>query len=538
MSGNVGVRRKRDERLPVELPAPILDALKESHAALYGHSNRLVQNRVWTVIRKLAEFMCSQYPLSDNQIPRSILGDYYSFLVKSKLAGGTKQARMNYAKSLVYWCARNNPKIIKGVIQPENRAFIREAPRVPPVLDRQVAEEIMRRCLDDVHQIVSRLQNGKASLKNLETEKDRLLQRLLQIGSGLLPSQRVVSRSKECLARRVLDGGGLKQLGARIFPDAGDLLPFYIAIQFQLAANPQAVANIRRDCIEENPLRMDREWVMWEKPRSGYQQRVDFPVGKTFSAPQLIRELIDITSPLVAHAGKNKELLFLFFSRGWVSVPSAQTWQNELRQFIQRHNLPFFTFFQLRRTAAVLHHKEAGSILAAKRRLNHRSVATTYGYTRLSDLSERHEKVIAAGQRNLQNVANNISGKKRPDTNSVKTSGPAETVFGFVCEDPYAGFGSISGAPGPCDHFMRCATCPGAVVPLDRPDIVAALIRSVDELTRLRSKAEREGWEQRFYQLYEPTLKVIQTKLLPFVSPRILEVAQNLVSARPFPPLE
>lgn len=521
----------------LSLSHEVSGVLLEAHTSLYGHTAKESRNQAWRAVRRLAIYLHEVGIASAQRLPNTILSDFYLWLDTKRLEGATKQSLFNIVRAVLLWCGRNRPKIIDGAIVPEARGFIRQEPRVVAALNEELSRLIIKSCLQDIEEIVSRLDAGWHALKQGVNEEAIVIRRLLEIGNGTFPSQYVITRSGDSLARRVLALGGLRRLWRTLYPSPEDLLPFYLAIQFQLAGNPHAIAQLKKDCILKNPLREDREWVVWEKPRSTRQQRADFSSGKETAAPSLIRKLIKITEPLRELSGSNSELLFICYQRGRVAVPCAQTWHNELQKFIGKYSLLDFDFVQLRKTSAVLHHQTAGSVIAAKEKLNHISVATTVRYTPLSDRHEEHEKLISEGQSDLLKAA--LAKTIPPEEASSKEEPmPADTVFGFLCKNPLQGYGSVRGSPGPCDHFHRCATCPGAIVPLDQPNVVAALIKSKRSLLKHKERASVEGWIERFNMLYMPTLQVIEENLLPFVAEHVMQKALMQADARPFPELE
>ena len=80
-----------------------------------------------------------------------------------------------------------------------------------------------------------------------------------------------------------------------------------------------------------------------------------------------------------------------------------------------------------------------------------------------------------------------------------------------------------------CPSFTNCSTCPGAVVPLDNPEIVARLLNSRKALLSIRVKANLDGWLERYQELYEPTLQILETDLLPKVAPSVMMLAERIV---------
>lgn len=532
-------RHVEDKSFDLGLHPEICIVLLDAYENLYGHLSAGTKMQVWRCIRKFSVFLVESGLTQQNRFPSDILSELYDWLERSNLAGSTRQSIFNVCKAIILWCSRNHAKIFVSPIKVDARNFIRQVPCTTVALERDVAERIIDTCIREADAVASRIETGWDLLEHSDAQLWTLMRALLRVGKGEIPSQRTIGRSGECLARRVCAAGGLRYLWGLLYPRPSDLIPFYVAITLQVAGNPRAIAELKRSCIVQNPLRPDREWIVWDKRRSSSEQRADFPAGKRRGAPSLVRTLLSITAPLAAKSKQLADLLFLCYERGRVTSPSTQTWHNELAKFISRNDLPNFDFVQLRKTSAVLHHRAGASILEAKRRLNHASVATTYRYTSLQDRAEQHDRLIEEGQAALlirvQGDQESRVSRRLRETGSPAV--PAETIFGFICKDPYAGYGDSEGHDGPCDHFFRCATCPGALVPLDRVDIVRRLIDAQTTLNVAKRRSLIEGWAARFEALYAPTLLVIERDLLPQISEELMREARALKS-NSIPPLE
>ena len=224
-------------------------------------------------------------------------------------------------------------------------------------------------------------------------------------------------------------------------------------------------------------------------------------------------------------------------------VPCFQHMHILLDEFIKRHKLPAFDFKDLRSAGARAHERAAKSIRAAQQRLNHSSAATTSLYTDDKNLSDHHDRTIRQFQGefvrlSLQVGASESTGATAPTRAETQPSRPAPTIFGFQCKDPVGGLlpGTRPGVV--CLHFFRCATCPGSLVPLDDVRIIARLLSGLSALSEAGETAFREGWGQRFKELYEPTKQILETEVLPLVDPSVLEKAKSLVVWDAIPRLE
>ena len=127
--------------------------------------------------------------------------------------------------------------------------------------------------------------------------------------------------------------------------DIRSLVPFFLAIGIQTAANPEALRLIRRDCLAPHPLDENRVVIDWAKPRAGGEvrraQRRSFDRRRPYAAPNLIDRVAAITEPLVAEA-QPSERDHLFLVRGnrpiGVGTIRYETLRIGIRRFIARAN--------------------------------------------------------------------------------------------------------------------------------------------------------------------------------------------------------
>jgi len=122
------------------------------------------------------------------------------------------------------------------------------------------------------------------------------------------------------------------------------------------------------------------------------------------------------------------------------------------------------------------------------------------------------------------------SSEKQSENRTIEQSLPAETVFGFQCNDPFSGIAPASRPGALCTNFSHCATCPGAVVTLDDPRVVVKLISTFAMLKKTKATSIETGWYPRFQALYEPTLSIIRDELLPKVDAAVLKIADQTIS--------
>jgi len=446
------------------------------------------------------------------------------------------QSHFNEVSRVLKWASENAPAAVSRRLRVSVAGFDRGSPEVLPALTEEHSTSILAAAYRDIDLVLSRLGNGQRLIerdaRNAQEEDAKdLLTALLQLGNGLLPSRKELDRMASSYWRRAQALGGLRYLSSLAFPTPSDIFPFYLAIHFQLASNPMSLRLIDADCVRPHELRLDRVWVIWEKGRSNREQCGDFPLGKPRAAPKLIEQMLDMTASMRKFAPdqyRNK-LFIALCGRTKVAVPCFQLFHQLLNSFIERHNLPSFVFKQLRRTNATLHFRQSGDIRVAREKLVHANIAQTLEYVDSPEERQRRDRLIhrfqgelvTASKRERETVTSENLELLKPSNHGGKT------VFGFDCLDPFSGIAPNSQPGKMCLNFRHCAGCKGALVVLDDVDVVARLLAAKHSLEDAEKRAIRQGWLERFRQLYEPTLVPIRDELLPRVSAEILARAEK-----------
>jgi hypothetical protein len=508
-------------------------ALARAIVGQFGHTSIETQRQSWRCLRKFAVFLLTEGHPQDPCLPPDVLAKFRDWLARSKLSGATAQSVLNVVSASLSWCSRNVP----AVLSPQTSFLVQGFVRVPPatrvMLTAEDLKGILAACYTDIEDAETQLAAGARVLANRPSNAEEvglatLVTQLLDLGQGELPHLASIHRSRLGLGNRVLKLGGTTALLRRLWLSTETIFPFFLAILAQTSGNPYAVMLMPRDCVRGHPLRDDLERVVWLKLRSRAEQHAEFPKGRRWAAPELCRRLRFLNEGLVNQCPvEDQDKLFICKRKGReVGVMKMQMLHILLDAFIERHNLPKFDFKDLRRAGAALHHAATGSVVAAQRRLNHRSAVTTARYTRIEDRSEAHDAVIRKFQGQLMS-SSSPREKGKPAAVPLRSSGH-ETVFGFFCADPFAGIAPGSQAGNACLQFQRCATCPGALITLDDPKVVARLLATFLALSDARERSLKEGWWPRFKEAYEPTRLILQDELLPAIAPAVRAKASTM----------
>jgi len=532
------------------LPFGIARAFRRALEANLGHRSIETQSKAFMALRKLSRCLLELGIIDQFPLPRNVLSTFADWLDKSSL-GPSAQVSLTKVRQLLAWCERNTPNIVAkdlSLIVPKIRKL--EFGVAKGGIPEPVLKEILRACYDDIE----RTEKERAQIRRIcagktESPEERdflkLTRDLMIAGQGQFAKQPAYHRAGGALARRVDEFGGSRRVADVAYLSPKDLLPFLVAIMAQASGNPESIKIAESNCVVAHPIRDDIERIIWLKKRSSREQRADFPKGKEWSAPNLVRRLNRLTDEIRPRAVRNSRNK-LFICYRWytrtVGMPGKEALLQELKAFIERHSLPQFQFRDLRRTGGQVVQAVRGSERDAQERLNHEEPSTTRRYTATQSVLDREEQVIHAHQLQFVQLAvgvrsgNQETGAEKPDFDIPEQG--MDTTFGFKCKDPLAGIapGSIRGSM--CVKFFGCSGCPGAVIPLDDVSVVARLLSSAEALEEARARSQVEGWWKRYEAIYEPTRLKIVDELLPSVSTPILERAKPLASPRLIPRLE
>ncbi|MFK0377457.1 hypothetical protein [Pandoraea sp. NPDC090278] len=527
----------------VDVHSTLASAFLRAHAAEFGHTSIESQKQAHRAIRKL--ILCLQEHALHNRVPLpiSIAQIFHDWIKSSGLNESTAQSHQNIVVAVLRWCARNLPGTVHPKASMLAPSFRRPKPTQMRRLEESEVRSLLSACYEEIEATEMRLARGRMCFSENAVSDGELLELrktvidLLRAGKGQLPNQKVVNRSGLALARRVSEQGGLRQIVSSIYITIEDIVPFYLAVLMQTGGNPMAIRSMKLDCLSGHPLRDDLECLTWEKPRANREQRVDFPAGKEWSAPNLIRRLVAMNSDLRANAlARDRESVFL--ARNFLSsvarVPSVQSLHNYLALFLKKFGLQDFDFKHLRATSAWAHYWKTGAHDVVRRRLNHANVRTTTLYTLTDEIAPEHYKIISKFQGELVTKARGEDAQRESTClDREKLIAHAKTVFGFECRDPFGGLDGTTAKGSRCLNFTRCSTCPGAIVPLDDVSVIARLLATQASLEEARVDANRRGWSKRYRSLYADTLRIISETILPGVSPEVLTAAKAAMGRLP-----
>ena len=331
--------------------------------------------------------------------------------------------------------------------------------------------------------------------------------------------------------------GGLRTLAGYLHLTSETLLPFYIALAIQTAANPQPLTQFRRDCQRPHPLDEHRVIIDWDKARAGDKfkraQRRSFDRRRRYAAPNLVDKLLAMTAPLVAKATlRDRERLFLLRSEKTLSVApiALSTVTHGVRGFIARANeriaiwnraaperpralLPDFAAVLLRGSVATEHYQASGGdIVHVQQILNHASALTTEAYVKGPRTEQLRRDIVARLQRLMVGWIVGVAdmSASRASTVVSELAARATAPFGHDCLNPLAGTAPGTQAGRVCPHLGGCLRCPGLVIPIDAPHL-ARILQAKEAFERSREQLDPQRWEL----LYAPSYRIVVQDILP-----------------------
>lgn len=502
--------------------------MKRAFWQAMSHLSLETQRQSFRCCRKFGQFLHTNDLLKAKPLPVTVVLMFREWLGSQQLNPSTQQSILNVVVTIL-----KEMECGGATVLPKNLRFdVAGFRRTPAAIERRLLADsdlktIWAAAVRETEGCAERIAAGRRLLADPESETGTLLRDLMSIGDGRLPLQKVVNRSRQSLARRVQDYGGLKKLSAQIFPNTRDCCAALICMLIQTGGNPYAVYGLSTDCIKPHALRSDVEWLVWTKERSRSEQKVDSLKYKIFSPTNIARLWLDISSSLRLIAmQKDRTKLFLAMTPHGPRQPCFQSMHLVLDKFIKENELPVFDFKDIRSAEANIIFQETHDIREVRIRLNHRQLRTTTRYLETRVVSEQNSALINRFQGLLVRMAE--TGSKETELNQVRVSPSGRafrTVFGFDCKDPFAGIAEGSRPDELCSSFQMCATCPGAIVPLDDVSVIARLVQTRRALMETQRDAAAGGWLPRFNQVYGPTLRVIEDDLLPHVTEAVLAAA-------------
>lgn len=544
--------------------AEIALAFRHHHA---GHSPA-TREGAFHALRRWFVFLREENPkiASMRDVDTSVLRAYIAWMGRKPWTKTSRHGTWSVLKQMVRWLKRNRPELVASDLEIPFNAFPRKNAETRPreALSRSEMEAVLSAARKDIEAIWSTFQVGKALLSQVDRNaiaRERDLSRLdlddlgvmlaviVEHYGGLVPPQNVTlerGTGRWRLHFASLKHGGNQKLASYLHTLPETLIPYMIAIGAQSYANPEALRELRRDCMSDHLLLDGREVMTWSKGRSNRVQRRSFLRDKSLSVPHLIDQVLEMTALLMPHVpAHDRERLFLVASingtRAIKLIPDYLV-SRHVRLFVQRHGLTderggplALTLAALRTTGLTLAHEALGhDILKTQILANHATPDTTQRYIDRPIVRKAQERIIGDLQLRFVEAVRGPDDEDDDERDDDVAIVQAEyaTAAGFICKDPLQGVGEGQKTGRLCTAWLGCFTCPNAVIPLD-PDVLTRLLSTRDALVAARQTLAPDRWRL----LYAPKLEILEHDILPRFSPE-LHLAASMKAAPALPVIE
>lgn len=550
--------------LPPDMVGPLMVAFRLNDA---GATLRTRYTR-WHALRRFAMFLAHEDVTSAGQVNAGTMKRYLAFLARPDADGKrykrpTIATQLGLIRPLLERAEQADPKLFGSALAiPYNPVPGSRIHDSKPRLPKEDLQAILTACYEEIDAAWATFQRGQAIIAAPDPPPraargeslDSAIWRLHRLTGGIAPTWKQLQEAGVATSR-LLRWGWRGGIAEHYHLTTRTVVPFYIALAIQLAANPDPLRLIRRDCLVAHPIDDSRVLVEWLKHKTAPNpkvQRRSFDVRKPRSAPRLIEMVLAMTEPLIPHVpdpdrGRLFLVHFLVTSQHRQHDKPAGlipygTLSGRIDLFIKgankriaewnrghperpRRPLPRFAPGQLRGSVATQHYlASGGDLLATAAILNHRDPVVTDAYVEGPAARRLERETIARLQRMM--VAWVAAPERAANSASVDGQGPVTVLFGHRCMMPLEV--GAAGGTRVCRHLGGCLTCPGLIVPLDA-DHCARVLQAQRHLLESRDRIDAERWKL----FYAPSLRVLEQDLLPAFPAEMLSGAEQQVHRLP-----
>lgn len=531
----------------LSLPEDVRRALAQAFWEHHGERPPRSIKSCWTSVLTFNRFAAESGAIrSLADLDRRMLLRYIEWLNAQQRIDGTPWAISSRSccygalRQLLRWLERCRPDLIDRIDHPSAPFPGRGSDRPPrATLTARELRTLLRACEADI----TALRTARASAamqRTADADKPGSLGWLLvevdRRFGGIMPSAVELERcGNHPLQKAVRRWGGAKQIEPYLYPRSVSLLPYYLAILIHSAGNPEPIAELGRDCLQDMPLLEKRQALVWFKARAGRLQRRSFERDAPLEPPALVREILAWNERLRALVpSAQRDRLFIFKGMRTVNALSTITAHHLLGEFCQRHGLAAFSLASIRPSVLSTFYRASGDLLRTRAVANHASVATTVRYVATPIVRQQnHARIAALQEAFFEHLAAAPTPSAQPGANASSLipavpGGKAISMFGFDCSDPLAGTAPGTRKGEVCTSFMGCFTCPNAVIPPE-PRTMARLLQARDHLRAAAATLHPARWQA----FYAPQLRILEEDILPRFGTRELAAAEPLLAHLP-----
>lgn len=538
MTANLTVKlfdhnRQRDQVFDFSqlgLDPAIAEDLKDAFVELTGHYAGRSRYQAWRCLKNFCVFLLEE-KTTRVSVRTDLLNAYGKWLEKNARLKKTNGAFFIFAKRLTLCMAEIGAlSLWKG----QNTIRFNFSREQHSIRDNEVPVEVLhsitQACKKEIATITNNLavreywiNHGTLPEVGLNETQAAVLEELFTLETEGVWSQRQMAE----IRRGRLGSSGLRKYLKYRELTIESLLPFYLLIMIETGANPISLMEIKVDCIEHHPNDDSMIFLSWEKLRSNKEQSLPMLKDGKYSVSNLVDFIVRSTSHFRAMADPADKVM-LFVARNGSSVKrlSSQGLHNALYSFRKFHNLPFFTFSDIRKAVACLIDVNFTSVRTVSQFLNHKKSDTTKAYLKGSAHAKKRYYRVAAYQGKMIDAVNNYS---------IEVAGGSyETLFGMNCVEPLNSPVPSANKGLPCVEFLSCATCPNAMIVKDSTINVARILKAKFSLEEFELQVAMDAdMKLRFDEMYAPVLKIIRQDILPNIPRKTIRAAELVVDKIP-----
>jgi hypothetical protein len=535
-------REDRYDLARLSLPPSTARVFARAFQGMMGAVRVSSRRQAWRNLIRFARFLTQQPEGVERTLADpNILVRYRADLSRDRVCAMTLSTRFHLVRRLLAWWAedsgRPHPALFRGPAPQFQNQGKSATSRELAAEDLRRIASIRKREIDRIIQDFSvreRLERGEhVAPGELGGLRVSALHKLITLEAEGLFTQREVrayagpwapagTRWKKTPLRQV------ERYRALTIRTA---LPYYLLILIQTCGNPQGIKDLKIDCLQPHPTDPLKRRISWIKYRGHGEQAFDVLAEGRYSVARCVDDLLRLTRPIRSLTSLGDARVLMITRTGKLARRiSLAGFHEALQEFRAEHALPAFTFADLRKGSAAAIDRSTGSTRAVTRALQHRRTGTSRHYLKARrSVDQRYERVLHFQGQMIALATSRVRQRGAPST-----MGRYETVTGMLCRDPLAGVAKGSLAGETCLKWLECCHCPNAIIVKDDPAIVARIVRAVTSLREMREVAASSADAfQHFESAFRPTLHVIESQILPQISKKVRERAEQIAATLP-----
>jgi hypothetical protein len=268
----------------LRLPNDFAELLAAAFRAHWASAAVGTRDSAWEAL-----LLFSRFVIEDNHIHAACdlttkaLGRYVAWLsclrsqTGAPLARSTRVVRFSLLRPLLAWVKQHRAERVSSDLEIPYNPFprCREAQRPRTRLPEPHPKAILRACYEEIDLACIRFEQGRAIVSSPTLPPPvlrgdgfaRWLWRIHRINNGVVPDTAALKRGgiEPSTLRRY---GSLRTAAQYLHLTSDTMVPFYLAMAIQTAANPDPLRCIARDCLVPHPLDEHRVIVDWSKPKT------------------------------------------------------------------------------------------------------------------------------------------------------------------------------------------------------------------------------------------------------------------------------